>query len=243
MPMWAVSSWSFTQYWYYSIKYWQCQAWRTGKFGRLPKKFQDECLSKVNLDDPRLPQDEWWPKGGCQILSSCWKSPSPSALTPGHQKVFSILNGSKIKILRLNILPAHQHQLGPCQLPWQGGLTHPQPGSTALLLLSLSIIETCILGAVSTPRSLGVILATFFFFAFIMFGRVAYRGSLSLGFINEFRFRIVHLSINRLPEISREDSREGNLYCLKASINLSQNFQTSISLCHFGGKHSLIKCR
>ena len=76
-----------------------------------------------------------------------------------------------------------------------------------------------------------------------MFGRVAYRGSLSLGFINEFRFGIVHLSIKRLPEISREDSREGNLYCLKASINLSQNFQTSISLCHFGGKHSLIKCR
>ena len=68
-----------------------------------------------------------------------------------------------------------------------------------------------------------------------MFGRVAYRGSLSLG----FWFGIVHLSINRLPEISREDSREGNLYCLKASVNLSQNFQTSISLCHFGGKHSL----
>ena len=34
-------------------------------------------------------------------------------------------------------------------------------------------LSTCILGVVSTPRSLGVIFATFFFFAFIMFGRVA----------------------------------------------------------------------
>ena len=34
-------------------------------------------------------------------------------------------------------------------------------------------LSTCILGVVSTPRSFGVIFATFFFFAFIMFGRVA----------------------------------------------------------------------
>ena len=43
----------------------------------------------------------------------------------------------------------------------------------------------------------------------------------------------------QLPEISREHCRKRNLDGLKTSINLSQDFQTSISLWYFGGKHSL----
>ena len=42
-----------------------------------------------------------------------------------------------------------------------------------------------------------------------------------------------------IPEVSREHGREGNFYCFESSINLSQDFQTSVCLCYFGGKHSL----
>ena len=51
---------------------------------------------------------------------------------------------------------------------------------TPCILCTLNEIHTSILAVMSTPRSPGFIFAIFFFFAFIMLGSVAQRGSFNL---------------------------------------------------------------
>ena len=71
-------------------------------------------------------------------------------------------------------------------------------------------------------------MATFFFFAFIMFGRVAYRGSLSLGFIKEFRFGIVYQLKDYLRSAERTAGREIFIVSRPPSISLKTSKPASV---------------
>ena len=70
---------------------------------------------------------------------------------------------------------------------------------------------TLILGVRSTPRASGFTLSTFFFLAFMILGRVAYLGSLSLRSAERTAGRLI-LIVSRPPSTSRVTVRPASVF-------------------------------
>ena len=68
-----------------------------------------------------------------------------------------------------------------------------------------------ILGVRSTPRESGFTLSTFFFFAFMILGRVAYLGSFNLRSAESTAGRLI-LTVSRPPSTSRVTVRPASVF-------------------------------